>query len=110
MPPSARSKLRVLQSQLHVATYTSESVPALKAVAATLAAEEDEARTTIKQVRPAQLNPNSPSSHPASFRMLRNRVRSRHCTRTDFPRTLRPGRALDGRARECMPPWSFALV
>ena len=50
-PRTHRSKLRVLQAQLHVAAYTSESVPALKAIAGTLAAEEEEARATIERVR-----------------------------------------------------------
>ncbi|KAI8475529.1 MAG: HAUS augmin-like complex subunit 4 [Monoraphidium minutum] len=44
------SKLRVLQAQLHVATYTSESVPALRVISDTLAAEEADARATIEQV------------------------------------------------------------
>jgi hypothetical protein len=50
-PAPPRSKLRVLQSQLHVATYTSESAPALRGIAAAIDAEEAAARAAIEQVR-----------------------------------------------------------
>jgi hypothetical protein len=48
--PRPRSKLRVLQAQLHVATYTSESVPALRGVAAAIDEEEAAARAAVEQV------------------------------------------------------------
>jgi hypothetical protein len=44
------SKLKVLQAQLHVATYSSESVPALRAIAASVDEEEAAARATVEQV------------------------------------------------------------
>ena len=52
-PPrlAPRSKLEVLQSQLHVATYTSEAVPALRAIAGALGEEEAAARGAVERVR-----------------------------------------------------------
>jgi hypothetical protein len=40
----------VLQAQLQVATYTSESVPALRAIAAAIGGEEAAARAAVERV------------------------------------------------------------